>query len=87
MTAGRNEEALKIFKKVYALNSGKSPDTYHINALVDEVKQISKQKSKKQALHEGLKQLKPLIQSRFLSKFILVCLIQTCIVTGWVTLL
>lgn len=82
MTAGRNEEALDIFKKVYATNSGKPPESYPIKALVDEVKQITTEKTKKQAMQEGLVQLKPLIKPPYLSKFILVCLIQTSIVTG-----
>lgn len=82
MTAGRNEEALKIFKKVYKINSGKPSDSYQIQALVDEVQQISKQKSKKQALKEGVQQLKPLVKAPYLSKFIMVCSIQAAIVTG-----
>lgn len=82
MTAGRNTEALKIFQKVYSRNSGKSPNDYKIKTLLDEVKQVSVKKTKKQSIKEGLKQLKPLIKTPYLSKFILVCLIQTAIVTG-----
>lgn len=82
MTAGRNEDALKIFQKVYSDNTGQPPEKYPVKALIDEVKQISVKKSKIQAVKEGLKQLKPLIKKPYLSKFILVCVIQTAIITG-----
>lgn len=30
MSRGRNEEALKVFKKIYALNTGKNPESYPV---------------------------------------------------------
>lgn len=82
MTAGRNKDALKIFQTVYSKNTGKPPEAYPIEVLMDEVKQISVKKTKKQAIKKGLEQLKPLIKPPYLSKLVLVCLIQTAVVTG-----
>lgn len=31
MTVGRNDEALKVFQKIYALNSGKAPETFPVS--------------------------------------------------------
>lgn len=31
MTMGRNEEALKVFRKVYAMNTGNDPDTFPVS--------------------------------------------------------
>lgn len=82
MTAGRNEEALRIFKRVYAMNNGKPEENYPVKALVDEVKQVENEKAKPRAFKEGLKQLKPLIKPPYLSKFVLVCVIQTGLLSG-----
>lgn len=30
MTTGRNEEAIKVFKKIYSINTGKDPDTFPV---------------------------------------------------------
>lgn len=82
MTAGRNKDALNVFQKVYSKNTGKPLENYPVKTLTDEVKQLSEKKTKKQAMKEGLDKLKPLIQKQYLSKFLLVCLIQTAVVTG-----
>lgn len=34
MSRGRNEEALKVFKKIYALNTGKNPESYPVKIVV-----------------------------------------------------
>ncbi|XP_005183904.2 putative metabolite transport protein YwtG [Musca domestica] len=39
ITQGRNSEALEAFKTMYALNTGKSKDTYPIKKLIKEIKQ------------------------------------------------
>lgn len=31
MTAGRNEEAMEVFKRIYSVNSGKSADYYPVS--------------------------------------------------------
>ena len=37
MSQGRNEEALKVFQQIYALNSGKSPKSYPVSTNFYEV--------------------------------------------------
>ncbi|XP_043470410.1 synaptic vesicle glycoprotein 2B-like isoform X1 [Leptopilina heterotoma] len=37
MSQGRNDEALQVFRKIYAMNSGQSPDSYPIRELESEV--------------------------------------------------
>ncbi|XP_075157922.1 uncharacterized protein LOC142231188 [Haematobia irritans] len=39
MSQGRNEEALKAFRTMYAVNTGKTRDTYPIKTLINEVQQ------------------------------------------------
>ncbi|XP_049820151.1 synaptic vesicle glycoprotein 2B [Aethina tumida] len=83
MTSGQNEKAMRIFKKVYSINTGKHPDTYPIKMLIDETAsndnnktgQVTK-RSKKQALLEGWSQISPLFKPPHLSKIMLVCCIQ-----------
>ncbi|XP_051169662.1 synaptic vesicle glycoprotein 2C-like [Leptopilina boulardi] len=37
MSQGRNDEALEVFRKIYAVNSGQSPDSYPIRELESEL--------------------------------------------------
>lgn len=37
MSRGRNDEALEVFKKIYSMNTGKSPDTYPVIWLFDTI--------------------------------------------------
>ncbi|XP_061395350.1 synaptic vesicle glycoprotein 2B-like [Musca vetustissima] len=39
ITQGRNAEALEAFKTIYAVNTGKSKDTYPVKELIKEIKQ------------------------------------------------
>ncbi|XP_061392162.1 organic cation transporter 1-like [Musca vetustissima] len=39
ISQGRNTEALEVFRKMYAANTGKSKDTYPIQELIKEIKQ------------------------------------------------
>ncbi|KAJ8942879.1 hypothetical protein NQ318_007657 [Aromia moschata] len=41
MSAGRNQEALEVFKKVYKINTGKRLETYPIECLMEEKKTIA----------------------------------------------
>lgn len=84
MTTGQNEKALKVFKKIYRLNTGKPEDTYPIKTLIDEIElsqgkkygKVTANRSKLEALVEGWSQIKPLFRPPYLTKIIFVCLIQ-----------
>nr|XP_022910461.1 synaptic vesicle glycoprotein 2B-like [Onthophagus taurus] len=91
MTTGRNEEALQVLQKVYALNTGKSKKSYPIQSLIDEIKEsntntVTANRSSAKALKEGFLQMKPLIQSPHLKNLTLTCLIQTGFLTSLNTL-
>jgi len=34
MTCGNNDKALKIFQKVYSINTGQPPDTYPVSVIL-----------------------------------------------------
>ncbi|XP_063701896.1 synaptic vesicle glycoprotein 2B [Culicoides brevitarsis] len=40
MSQGRNDEAMRVFRQIFSINTGKSPDSYPIKILVNEVKPI-----------------------------------------------
>ncbi|XP_068910936.1 synaptic vesicle glycoprotein 2B-like isoform X2 [Tenebrio molitor] len=88
MTVGHNDKALKVFQKVYSLNTGNPAHTYPITHLVNEIElnknnpnthggQVTANRTKIQALKEGWQQMKPLFFPPHLANIILVCLIQT----------
>ncbi|CAH1126950.1 unnamed protein product [Ceutorhynchus assimilis] len=84
MTTGKNEEALKIFRKIYRMNTGNPEDTYPVKALVDEIElnsgnkygKVTANRSKTKAFLEGFEQMKPLFHRPYFTKLILVCIIQ-----------
>lgn len=78
MTSGCNEEALRVFKKVYAWNTGNHPDTFPIKALVDENKLSEHVVSsdKLEAFKNGFAQMKPLFMKPHLSKIVFVCTLK-----------
>ncbi|XP_022908745.2 synaptic vesicle glycoprotein 2C-like isoform X1 [Onthophagus taurus] len=75
MTAGKNEEALRVFQKVFCLNTGKSPENYPVKKLINEDKRVESTSSI-QALKNGVQQIKPLFQRDYLWNFLLIGLIQ-----------
>ncbi|EEZ98360.2 hypothetical protein TcasGA2_TC000817 [Tribolium castaneum] len=88
MTVGQNDKALKVFQKIYSVNSRNPPETYPIRQLVDEIEvkknsqskhttHVTANRNKIQALREGWQQLKPLFFPPHLANIILVCLLQT----------
>ncbi|VEN47194.1 unnamed protein product [Callosobruchus maculatus] len=99
MTAGKNDKALKIFRQVYRLNTGKLEETYPITELVDENRSsqntkdptgrfgyVTAGRTKKQALREGWKQILPLFCSPYLFKLVMVCAMQFLQMMGLNTL-
>ncbi|CAH1996788.1 unnamed protein product [Acanthoscelides obtectus] len=92
MTVGRNEKALRIFKRVYRINSGKPEETYPIKELIqerknnDDISYVTADRSKIQALKEGWKQILPLFFPPHLFKLIIVCSIQFSQMMGLNTL-
>ncbi|CAG9787501.1 unnamed protein product [Diatraea saccharalis] len=74
MSRGRNEEALKIFRKIYSMNTGRPENEYPIMLLVEE-------KSEEQgqgfaALKGGVAQLAPLFRAPHLKWLVLICVIH-----------
>lgn len=73
---GRYDEALEVFKKIYAVNTGKDPDTYPIKDLEDELSVKATGDSLKEKLHCCWQQMKPLFVPPNIFKLIVVSLIQ-----------
>ncbi|KRT78777.1 membrane transporter, partial [Oryctes borbonicus] len=95
MTVGRNEEALRVFKKVYSCNTGNDPDTFPIKSLVDETKlntggkhggAVTANRTKTQALKEGWQQIAPMFFPPHLWKMSLAATIQCGLMLGTNTL-
>ncbi|CAK1543749.1 unnamed protein product [Leptosia nina] len=71
MSRGRNEEALDIFRKIYAMNTGKPADTYPVKVLVEEKKE--QQARGLAALKAGKEQMAPLFQPPHVAYLLLIC--------------
>ncbi|XP_049812694.1 synaptic vesicle glycoprotein 2C-like [Schistocerca nitens] len=84
MSKGRNGEALAVFRKVYALNTGRSPDSFPVQRLVDELElrkasvasTMSIHQSAIQSLKNAWRQMRPLFVMPQLPKAVLVFSIQ-----------
>ncbi|XP_049785176.1 synaptic vesicle glycoprotein 2C-like [Schistocerca cancellata] len=84
MSKGRNGEALAVFRKIYALNTGRSPDSYPVQRLVDELElrkaSVASTMSVHQSAIQGLKnawrQMRPLFVMPHLPKAVLSFSIQ-----------
>nr|XP_023013423.1 synaptic vesicle glycoprotein 2B-like [Leptinotarsa decemlineata] len=72
MTNGRNEEALKVFKIAYRMNTGKPEESYPIKQLVDETNYLERKKSVG-AIKASFAAFKPLVTPPYLYKLLLVC--------------
>ncbi|XP_023311297.1 synaptic vesicle glycoprotein 2B isoform X1 [Anoplophora glabripennis] len=72
MSAGRNEEALKVFETVYRINTGRPRNTFPIKFLVAETNNTTK-KSTAEALLEGMHEIKSLFQRPYIFKLLLAC--------------
>ncbi|KAH1022287.1 hypothetical protein HUJ04_011709 [Dendroctonus ponderosae] len=84
MTTGKNEKALKVFKKISSMNTGEPEKTFPIKSLHNEIElnsgnkygKVTANRSKSKAFLEGWQQLKPIFHRPYRSKIILVCIIQ-----------
>ncbi|GJQ69487.1 hypothetical protein Trydic_g6593 [Trypoxylus dichotomus] len=95
MTVGRNDEALLVLKKVYHYNTGLDPKTFPVKSLIDETKLniggkhgglVTANRTKVQALKEGLQQIAPMFFPPYILKIALVATIQSGFMTGANTL-
>lgn len=94
MTTGQNEKALKVFRKIYRLNTGKPEDTYPVKVLINEIElnqdkkhgKVTANRTKKEALIEGWSQMKPLFRPPYLTKILFVCCLQLFTMNGLNTL-
>lgn len=81
MSQGRNEDALRVFKLMYRLNTGKPADTYPIKVLREETMadtsiELPSGKRKKLGFQDGLKQMKPIFFNPHLPRLLLVITMQ-----------
>ncbi|XP_077287897.1 synaptic vesicle glycoprotein 2A-like [Arctopsyche grandis] len=76
MSRGRNEEALKVFKKIYALNTGKDPESYPIKSLETSMSNGGEAPRGWAAIQGGFQQLKPLCLPPAIYSLFLVCFIN-----------
>lgn len=72
------------------MNTGNSVESFPIKSLVDEIQpkeneekvQITANRSKTQAIKEGWQQIACLFDKNYRCKVVLVCLIQTSLISG-----
>ncbi|XP_048512483.1 synaptic vesicle glycoprotein 2B-like isoform X2 [Athalia rosae] len=83
MSQGRNEEALKVFRKMYTMNTGNPPESFPIRDLCQEAqkRQIERSASRKSMsawdkTRSGWAQIKPLFRQPYLGQFLLIITIQ-----------
>ncbi|KAL1490775.1 hypothetical protein ABEB36_013418 [Hypothenemus hampei] len=80
MTSGQNDKALKVFQKIFSVNTGQPPECYPIKHLVDETQntstnETSTKRNTLQALKEGFQQIKPICLPPQLVRILLACTI------------
>ncbi|KAL0125810.1 hypothetical protein PUN28_004699 [Cardiocondyla obscurior] len=73
---GRHDKALSVFKKIYALNTGKDPDTYPIKSLESEYSVESCGECIQDKLKSCWKQIKPLFLGSNVFRLIFISMIQ-----------
>ncbi|CAG9765149.1 unnamed protein product [Ceutorhynchus assimilis] len=85
MSMGRNDEALKVLRKIYRINTGNSGESYPIESLLEEVPEKLKSednKSWKEYLKSGWQQLSPLFGKQYIGKLLLVSVVQAIFGSG-----
>ncbi|KAJ8928320.1 hypothetical protein NQ314_019132 [Rhamnusium bicolor] len=94
MTDGRNEEAIKVFRKIYTVNTGKTADSYPIKALIDEhvqngtnAKENVLKRTVSKAIVQRLYQMKPLFCPPHILKLLHVSLNACVLLMSYFTLL
>ncbi|XP_012260531.2 synaptic vesicle glycoprotein 2B-like [Athalia rosae] len=83
MSQGKNERALKIFQKMYAMNTGNPPEMFPIKSLSQDgnKKQVDPSRVKPEVsfwkkTREGWNQVKPLFVKPYLGQFLLITILQ-----------
>ncbi|XP_046738742.1 uncharacterized protein LOC124407011 [Diprion similis] len=83
MSQGRNEEAIKVFQRIYAMNTGKSPEKFPVKALrrddhrqKTEAADNPRRVSVWEQIRNGAAQVKPLFQKPYFYRFLLIVTIQ-----------
>ncbi|XP_043269117.1 synaptic vesicle glycoprotein 2B-like isoform X2 [Venturia canescens] len=76
LSKGRDQDALEVFRRIYSLNSGKEAHTYPVKSLENEVLVKDKSKSLMESLSGGWQQIKPLFNSHYVFRLILIGAIQ-----------
>ncbi|XP_063826963.1 synaptic vesicle glycoprotein 2A-like [Ostrinia nubilalis] len=74
MSRGRNDEAMKIFRKIYSMNMDKPAEDYPITQLVEE--KTEEQARGVAALRGGVEQLLPLFKPPHAKWLLLICFIH-----------
>ncbi|XP_037296767.1 synaptic vesicle glycoprotein 2C isoform X2 [Manduca sexta] len=74
MSRGRNEEAMTVFRRIYALNTGKDPADFPVKVLVEESR--NEKMRGMAALRGGGAQLAPLFKPPHLKWLVLLCMVH-----------
>ncbi|XP_060523634.1 synaptic vesicle glycoprotein 2C-like isoform X2 [Cylas formicarius] len=90
MAQGRDQQALRVLRTVYSINTGRSPDSYPVKKLVDEPgadREPSKSddgetRTKFEVVKAGFSQIKPIFYPPHLQRLILVCFVTFFIVSS-----
>lgn len=89
MSQGRKEEAMKVLRKIYSINTGQPEDTYPIAELIDEGVATTTQdpitgelKIKKKTFRDGLLQMKPIFFKPHVCLLLLMVTLQFCSMLG-----
>ncbi|XP_015181733.1 PREDICTED: synaptic vesicle glycoprotein 2B-like [Polistes dominula] len=83
MSQGRKEEALKVFRQIYRINTGKPEETYPITELADDFEtnsstDLTMVDPSKKSFKSGLLQMKPIFFRPHILRLILILTLQFC---------
>ncbi|KAI4482508.1 hypothetical protein M0802_013644 [Mischocyttarus mexicanus] len=83
MSQGRKEEALKVFRQIYRINTGKPEETYPITELADDLETNNSIDSTtmdptKKSFKSGLLQMKPIFFRPYIFRLLLILTLQFC---------
>ncbi|XP_011300580.1 synaptic vesicle glycoprotein 2B isoform X2 [Fopius arisanus] len=76
LSKGRDDEALEVFRYIYALNTGKNGDTYAVKCVTDESYVKTQETTLLNKFQGGWLQMKPLFTSPYSYRLILIGMIQ-----------
>ncbi|CAG9765148.1 unnamed protein product [Ceutorhynchus assimilis] len=81
MTSGKNDEALRVLRKMYRINTGNMEKSYPIDSLIQEIPDESELAANKKSccefLKSGWQQMRPLFGKQYRLQLMLVCLVQS----------